>query len=93
MNGPFDCPWCHRRTFFVKRRESIIIAYCAFEKLCEVLPFHPTFEPVDYYCMVYDNVTKGKIPKFVFEKLSQDTLRSLKRRTTLGEIVVYSLQR
>jgi len=90
LNPPYECPWCGKRTMTVMKHEELplVLVVCEREQLCEVLPLHTTFDPIDYYHFVFDNVHNGRVPRFVFPRpVPRSTYNLWKSHVTLGEVV------
>lgn len=87
LKPPFLCPWCFKETVYAKIRKPFIFIYCARCQKGEVMPLHPTFKVVDYYCFFVDSVIENKIPTFVFPRLTSQELKRIRSGITLGEVV------
>jgi len=87
LKPPFLCPWCLQETIFAKIRKPFIFIYCSRCKKGEVMPLHPTFKVVDFYCFFVDYIVKNKVPIFVFPRLTSRELNYIRSKITLGEVV------
>jgi len=86
LKPPYLCPYCLKRQMFVRRKGPFVGVICYACKKGEILPHHPTFRDVDYYCMVVDKVTSGKNPVFTFKDLPSERLEFLQKHVSLGII-------
>jgi len=88
IEPPWTCPFCMKEYMYYETKMDVIFVYCQACKQGELMPQHPTYEPVDYYCFVVDNKFEGTKPVFHFFTMDFETYMFLNTHISLGVLKV-----
>jgi len=90
LKPPYECPFCWKVSCYVKKKKPFVLVYCTSCKQGEILPLHPVFDMIDYYCMVLDKYHSDawNEPVFRFRIMSRRLYERLQNNITIGKIVV-----
>ena len=98
MQSPWACPRCSKFTVYYKKDKDCIFIYCVEEGQGEVMPLHPTYSLIDYYCVWADLKYHECFdepwiePVWRFRRMHADKLQDLRKRVTLGRIEVVDVR-
>jgi len=88
IEPPWICPYCFGERMRYIEKKPLVFIHCPDCDRGEVMPLHPVWRKVDYYCFLVDNVLKGAQPIFKFDRMDFDTYMFVNRAITLGKLEV-----